>query len=220
MEFAEFFKELVTLVNLPVTIMMGLVILYWLMVILGVLGMDAIDFDLGVDADLDLDLDPGLDAEHVGAFGESLTFLHLGEVPAMIVGSILVFFMWILTVLSNHYLNTGDSLLLGLVFALPNVIISVVVTKGFLWPFLNVFKNDQTMTETRENMIGVTGVVMTSEVTEKFGQIEIQIDGPPIVINVRTDNGEKLAKGDNAKIVAFNSANDTFTVRLSKWGSE
>lgn len=220
MEFAEFFKELITLVNLPVTIMMGMVVLYWSMVILGVLGMDAIDFDLGVDADLDLDLDPGIDAEPASAFSEVLGFLHLGEVPAMIVGSLLVFLMWILTVLSNHYLNSEQSLILGLLFALPNLFISVMVTKAFLWPFLNVFKTDQTTVETRENMIGVKGVVMTSEVTGTFGQLEIQIDGPPVVINARTNDGEKLAKGDYAKIVAYNLANDTFTVTLSKWGKE
>ena len=215
MEFTEFFKELITLANLPVTIMMGMVVLYWLMVILGVLGMDAIDLDLGMDADLDFD--PGLDASPDGMFSEALTFMHMGEVPAMIVGSIVVFFMWILTVLSNHYINSEQNLLFAFLFIVPNLLISLIATKALIWPFVNIFKSDQTMVETRENMIGLTGAVMTSVVNDKFGQIEIQIDGPPVVINARTQTGEELAKGDNAKIDAYNPVNDTFTVSLAKW---
>ena len=139
MEFTEFFKELITLANLTVTIMMGMVVLYWLMVILGVLGMDAIDLDLGMDADLDFD--PGLDASPDGMFPEALTFMHMGEVPAMIVGSIVVFFMWILTVLSNHYINSDQNLLFAFLFIVPNLLISLIATKALIWPFVNIFKS-------------------------------------------------------------------------------
>lgn len=214
----EFFHEAISIANLPITILMGVVLLYWLMVILGVLGMDAIDLDFGADADLDID--PGLDADAGGVFGEALAFLHIGEIPVMIIGSIVVFFMWTLSLISNYYLNSGDSILLAVAFLIPNVLISVLVTKGMVWPFLHVFKNDQTLVDTRENMIGGKGVVKTSEVTENFGQVEIKIDGPPIVINARTRSGERLVKGDCAKIIAYNSANDTFTVSLSKWEKE
>ncbi len=220
MEFTEFLRELVTIANLPITILMILVVLYWLMVILGVLGMDAIDLDLGMDADVDLDLDPGLDADAGGIFGEALAFMHLGEVPVMIVGSMVVFFMWLLTVASNLVLNAEHSVWVSVAFVVPNVIISFLVSKAIIWPFLHIFKNDESLVQTRENMIGETGVVKTSQVTEKFGQVEIQIDGPAIVINARTRAGEQLAKGDCAKIIAYNSANDTFTVCLSKWEKE
>ena len=220
MEFTEFLEELVSVVNLPVTILMGMVVLYWLMVILGVLGMDAIDFDLGMDADLDLDVDPGLDADAGDLFGGALAFMHLGEVPVMIVGSLVVFFMWLLTVGSNMSINADQNIWLSVGLVIPNIIISLLLSKAIIWPFLTMFKSDQTQVETRENMIGLKGIVKTSEVTEKFGQVEIEIDGPAIVINARTLSGEQLAKGDCAKIVAYNSANDTFTVSLSKWEKE
>ncbi len=217
MEFTEFLNELISLANMPVTILMGMVVLYWLMVILGVLGMDAIDLDLDLDADLGIDGDFGIDGDAGGVFGEALAFMHLGDVPVMIVGSLVIFFMWLLTVASNFLVNTDHSVWLSVGLIIPNIVISLMVSKALIWPFLHMFKSDPSQVDTRENMIGVSGIVKTTEITETFGQVEIQIDGPAIVINARTIPGERLAKGDCAKIVAYNSANDTFTVSLSKW---
>ena len=219
MEFTEFLSELVSIGNLPITILMGLVVCYWLMVIVGVFGMDAFDIDLGLDADfeIDLDVDPGFDADGSGLFGGLLAFMHLGDVPSMIVGSLFVVFLWTCTVASNFGFNTQHNVLVSLAFVIPNILISLLATKAILWPFFNLFKGEEIKVETRENMIGLQGVVKTTEITDSFGQLEIQIDGPAIVINARTFSAERLAKGDCAKIVAYNSANDTFTVSLSKW---
>ena len=215
MEFTEFYQEIISTVNLPFTILMGLVLLYWLLVIVGVLGMEAFDFDLDIDADMDLDA--GLEAGPGGAFGEALAFMHLGEVPIMIVGSILIFFMWICSVLSNYYVNTEHNVLFSFLFLIPNIGISLLMTKAIIWPFMLGNRDQEELVKTREDMIGVRGVVKTSEITESFGQVEIENDGPAIVINARSRKGERLVKGDCAKIEAYNSANDTFTVSLSKW---
>ena len=45
----EFLKECFMTVNLPVTVMLLTVLGYWLMVIVGVLGLDALDLDFGAD---------------------------------------------------------------------------------------------------------------------------------------------------------------------------
>ena len=91
-------------VNLPASFLLGLVLLYWLMVILGVLGMDA--FDLDLDADLDFDVEADVDGHFEGSvFGKVLDFFHLGDVPIMIVVSFFVLNMWIITIVSNHYFN-------------------------------------------------------------------------------------------------------------------
>ena len=72
----EFLQECILPVNLPLTILMGLVLSYWLMVIVGVLGLDVIDLDLDLDADVDLDLDTGVDAEvDGGLFGDAMRYI-------------------------------------------------------------------------------------------------------------------------------------------------
>ena len=80
----ELLKECCLAVNLPVTVMLVTVLGYWLMVIVGVLGLDALELDLDVDGDLDADLDGG------GWLGSALEFLYLGDVPVVIVGSFFV----------------------------------------------------------------------------------------------------------------------------------
>jgi hypothetical protein len=210
----EFLKECFLTVNLPVTVMLLTVLGYWLMVIVGVLGLDALDLDLDADADIDADVDGG------GWLGSALEFLYLGDVPVVIVGSFFVVFMWIATLLSNHYLNEQHSILMMALWFIPNVILSLLLTRVSMMPFATMFKNYDKTDFTRENMVGKIGIVKTSEVTCEFGQIEIQQAGPPMVINVRTEPGTRLRQGDAAKIVSFNNMNDTFLVELSKWEKE
>ncbi len=212
----EFLKECFLTVNLPVTVMLLTVLGYWLMVIVGVLGLDALDLDLDVDADAGLDTD--LDADvNGGFFGSALEFLYLGDVPVVIVGSFFVVFMWIATILSNHYLNDQHSILVMGMWFVPNVVLSLLLTRFSMMPFATMFKNYDRTEFTRENMVGRIGIVKTSEVTCEFGQIEIQQAGPPLVVNVRTKPGTRLRQGDAAKIISFNNMNDTFQVELSKW---
>ena len=63
----ELFELSVSGANLPFTIMLGLVILYWVGVILGALDIELFDFDLDLDGDADIDVDA--DAGAVGGGG-------------------------------------------------------------------------------------------------------------------------------------------------------
>ena len=67
-------------------------------------------------------------------------------------------------------------------------------------------------------MYGVIGQITTSEVTDTFGQMEINSENEPEMrVNVRTNPGETLSRGDAAKIISFNNSNGTFLVELTKW---
>ncbi len=218
----EFLRECFLTVNLPVTVMLLAVLSYWFLVILGVIGLEAFDIDLDVDADLDVDVDADLDGDlhGEGFMGNALEFLHAGDVPVVIIGSLFVFFLWVATMFSNHYLNEQHSLLMMILWIIPNCIASLLVAKIVLMPMSTMFKNYDRSEFTRDHLIGKIGIVKTSEVTSDFGQIEIQQQGPPLVLNVRTRPGTRLGQGDAAKIVSFNNMNDTFEVELSKWEKE
>jgi hypothetical protein len=212
----DFIRECFLTVNLPVTMMLLVVLVYWVMVIAGAIGLDAIDLDVDADADVDADFDVDGD----GLFGNAIEFLYLGEVPVVIVGSFFVVFMWIVTVLSNHYLNEQQSILVMAMWLLPNMLLSLLATRISVMPFSKMFRNYDKAEFTRDEMIGKIGIVKSSEVTPDFGQLEIQQAGPEHVLNVRTKHGTSLGKGDAAKIVSFNNTDDTFIVELSKWEKE
>ncbi len=213
----DLIRECFLAVNLPVTVLLLLVLAYWAMMIVGVVGMDSFDFDLDTDVDLDSDFDGDLDGH--GLIGDVLEFLFIGKVPVAIVGTFLVFFMWIFTVFMNHYFNENHSIIWAAIWFFPNLITSALGTRLASWPFASMLKNEN-KPFTREKMIGRVGIVKSSEVTAEFGQLEIQQKGPPLVLNVRTISGTRLGQGDAAKIVSFDNTNDTFLVELSKWEKE
>ena len=73
----EFLLEIVNPANLLATTLLGGVLLYWLLVIFGAVGMDALEIDLDMDADGDLDLEFA-----DGLFGTLLTFCLLYTSPS------------------------------------------------------------------------------------------------------------------------------------------
>ena len=214
----EFINECIQPVNLPVTILLGLVLMYWLMVIIGVFGMDVIDLDLDGDFDIEGGIDTNVDTGSV--LGDFFRFMHMGDVPVMIVVSFFVVSMWIVTIITNHYFNTDFSWLITGFLIVPNLIVSLVATKIVVMPFATMFQHENDIELDRQDMIGRIGVVKTSEITHLFGQIEVAHDGPPVVLNARTGPDENLAQGDAAKIISYNAANDTYLVQLSKWEKE
>jgi len=214
----EFFNECILPVNLPVTILLGLVLAYWLMVIVGVFGMDMIDFDLDGDFGLEGGIEADVDAGSL--VGDFFRFMHMGDVPVMIVVSFFVVSMWIVTIITNHYFNTDFSWLITGFLIIPNLIVSLLATKLVVMPFATMFRHENDIELDRQEMIGRVGLVTTSEITDVFGQIEVAHDGPPVALNARTTPGQPLAQGDAAKIISYNAANDTYLVQLSKWEKE
>lgn len=238
----EFLNECINYVNLPVTALMVMTLLYWLMVMVGVFGMDTLDFDWDVDADVGMDADIGLDpdigmnfpggvdgAPATSLGGSSTTgndgflrsvfeFFYLGEIPIVIIGTFFMLFFWIATIVTNHLTNMDQHLMVSMIWLIPNVAISLILTRFTMIPFVIIFKTPPPENTTREEMHGLIGRVTTSEVTPSFGQIEIRDnDEPEVTLNARTRQGETLAKGDAAKIISFDHATGTFLVELTKW---
>ena len=232
----DLFQELFNDVNLPATVLMIGVLLYWLMVIVGVFGLDSLDFDFDtdIDADLGVDVDTGVDGTGATTFGggSSATgndgflkavfdFFYLGDIPIVIVGTFLALFFWIMTYLTNHHWNENSSLWVAAAWFIPNVIVSLILTRYSMIPFAIMFKKPPPENKTREEMYGLIGIVMTSEVTDKFGQMELKLDDEPeLILSVRTKPGVKLGKGDAAKIISYDYDNGTFLVELTKWENE
>ena len=237
----EIFTEAVSLYTLPFTVLLGICILYWLLVSVGLLDMDGHGVDLGHDvhvgsdihvgADVDVqgaELDAGhdidsADAHHEpmqmhhgpdaahGALRSLLQFLNFGEVPAMIVVSIMSLSAWTCSMIANHYFNSG-SLLRAAVLLIPNVVLTVILTKLLSTPLKKLFSTLNREFEEHKPVIGRTCTIITSEVTDKFGQAQIETSGSPIIINVRTYGDIVLTRGETALVIKEDKENQLFTV--------
>jgi hypothetical protein len=209
----EFLLETIQPPNLPATVLLGVVLLYWSLMIVGIFGFDGLDADVGLeaDADLDADIDGHVDG---GIASDVLTFFHLGEVPVMIIATFFVLFFWIATMVTNHYWNPDQDLLVALRYLIPNVVVGLVLTKLCVWPFTPLFRE---MRKTdAPKVVGSRGVVCTSYLDGAFGQIRIQQDGPPIVVNAVTSNGQRLVRDVPVQVIRFDRETGVYIVEAVK----
>jgi hypothetical protein len=215
----DFFIEAFRPVNLPFTALLGMVTFYWILV-----GLGALDFhtepavEVGHDAHLDVHADAAHgDVSHdagsglQGALKGVLQFLNFGNVPTMIVASVMTLSLWTCSMLGNYYFNEG-SYLRALVLLVPNLLLTAVITKLATTPLKKLFNALNREYDEHKPVVGRTCTILTSEVTDKFGQAQIETSGAPIIIHVRTFGDATFTKGESALIVKEDNENNIFTV--------
>lgn len=210
----ELFQAAISPHQILLTLLLALVVCYWLLVILG-----AMDFDTDIpDVDLDLDSD-GHHAHHgMSTGGVWLTagrFLGFSQVPLVVWGSFMVLFLWFGSLVLNQVWNPSQSTLQAFILLLPNLISSLVITKIVTIPVARLFKAMADSDTEAEEVIGRTGVVCSMEADETYGQLEITANGAPLLINVRTQGGT-LVKGTQAKITAAGPDNAFYFIESLK----
>jgi len=208
----EVFQHAVALVNLPFTVLLALVLLYWLISLLGMLDLDFLSPDLGSDFDID-----GGDS-HSGShalMGGVGRFLHLDAIPFMIVLSILAVFAWMISIILNGWLNPAFNAWIGLALMPVSFILGALCARILLTPFRGLFSKLRHPDETGPAIIGQVGTVITSEVTDKFGMAELEGDGASLKLQIRAGD-ESLTKGDPVLFTKRDPETGAFYVRKSE----
>lgn len=211
--------------TLPFTVVLGLCLVYWLLMMVGFLEMDAIDAHLDLqgdvhagDAHIHVDGEAPHDARangshHGGGFISScFEFLNIIDVPVMVVLSILTIFGWGFSMLVNHLFNPGNSAVLGFALLVPNFLLAVVLTHYMTKPFKKLFRSLSTDVHNPVELIGRVCTVQTGEVSNAFGQAEVDIAGASITLNVRSLGDEKFHRGDKVLILEEDKKNRLFKV--------
>ena len=204
----EIWEQAILSYNLPLTILLGGVFLFWIVSLLGV-G----DVDTDVDVDFDADMDG--DAHGGGAFGFILRLVNAQDIPVMLVLSLLSLFMWTISIASNFYFNPSQSGGLALLYFLGNFVLSVLLVKWVtqpLRPFFRSIKNDQ---EHQEPLIGSAGVVKSRTLDSQFGQCEVvRPKGAPALLNCCLPEGSApLTRGDQILVIDYDEKNKKFVVK-------
>lgn len=215
----ELWEQAILFYNLPLTILLGFVVLFWLLSLLGTVDLDTIDIDLDADVNADLDVDVnGSDGAADGFFGSLLRFVNAQDVPVMVILSLLTLLMWGIGITGNYYLNPGESGLLALGFLFINFILSTLLVKVItepLRPFMRAIKNDQ---EHQEPLVGLSGVVKSRVLDSGFGQVEVPRDkGAPALLNAILPEGRAaLVRGDKVLVIDFDKEQDKYVVHAAK----
>jgi hypothetical protein len=186
--------------TLAVTTLLGLVVLYWLCVILGALDFDLFDFDVDLDGHPDSFLDWGM----VG-----LKWFNLGEVPLMVWLSAFALPAWLASVSLNRDLvdPTTPQIVAAI---LRDVGIGLFAAKVLTWPIKGKLKTREP--NPAAELIGRFCEITTSEATAEFGQARYDTDGAPLLLNVRSV-GAPVPKGLKAQIVDYSAEQHVYYVQ-------
>ena len=202
------------------TVLMLITMAYWLLVIVGAMGLDVLDFDHdhaggadghGGDGGTDVDVDHGHSGEGLGVLPTLLWVLKLNSVPMTIVLSSVFFWSWLICHLSMHYVVGYDahwSIELGL-FA-GALALAFPLTSLAVRPITPLFRSPPA--QRRAALIGKVVDVDTSHVDASFGTAKAEDGGAGLIVQIRCESANTLKRGDRALVLSFDEAREVYEV--------
>lgn len=201
---------------LPLTILLVPVALYWLLNVLGAVDLDFLD----VDVDLDTHAAHSTDGHHHDSsshdswFHGALRFVNATDVPVMIVLSVLVILLWAGAMIGNLWFNAQQSGMTGGMIAVAALFVAVILTRFVVAPLKPFFRMIRADDEKHPPVVGRTGTVRTAWVDERTGQVEIQMQGAPLLINARVATGTfSLPRNTEVIVITHDPETGIYTVR-------
>jgi len=213
---SEFFQAAFQPMTLVLSVLMILIGFYWGTVVLGALDVDFLDFDLDIDADVDVDVDVDIDADvdvdvdadmdsdvnggGGGGFLSLLSWFNLGKIPFMIFLSVVIFSMWMSSILVNHY--TGNTTTwIALLLYIPLFFFAMFIAKIVTNPMIPLFEKLNFKGEKAINLEGKICIVILSIKDQIIGQGELFVGDKNFLISIRSIDGVPIKKGEKAVIV-------------------
>lgn len=227
----EFLQIILAFPTVAFTALMGVIIVYWLTVIAGVVDLDLFELDADIDVDVDLDLDVDVDVDldvdvdadvDVGTGGGGsggglvsvLDALGLIGVPLTISITLFSFFNWCITFLASYALGAGQSPLSGTTQAgvlAGSLALSLVLTSLAVRPLRPLFQS-KAGARAAGALIGQTVKVISGQVDATQGRAEMQLEGSTLNLSIRCDRDNSLGRGDEALVIGYNAEQHTYGV--------
>ncbi|WP_062056644.1 hypothetical protein [Aquimarina longa] len=221
----ELYDIATSIVNLPLTILFGLLILYWILTTLTGLDLDFFDADIDIDTDIDTDIDVDTDFDARGNldiqdisntevnkadvirrrgklnfFQIFLIYFNFVGLPFMFTFSFFVLFWWAITMAGTSITNsyTTD---LGFIFFFGGIIPALLLTKICTTPFKKFFLNFNNKGESPLEFLGREGILKSPLSGEKITTLEIKIQSDPIKVMVTAKNGIEIPANTPVEII-------------------
>jgi hypothetical protein len=225
----EFLQVAISFPAVIFTALLGFVALFWSLVLIG--GSDPHALDFHHDGHFHFDLGDhgghGLDVGGHGGHGLEgaghgtgwaawiLSCLNMGSVPVTVIGSSFIMLSWVMVMVLQLYASPALAAVVGLTGAgaicvLCAMLASLVLTAFATRPLRGLF--DVQTFEGGEKLIDQVCVISTTHVDEKFGQASFKTAGAPLTLSVRCPRKNKLGKGAQAVIIAYDAEKTVYIV--------
>lgn len=231
----EFLAAILAFPTVVFTILLGVVIAYWLFVLLGALDINILGHGHGHDIHVDghghdihveghghghdghghdghdgHDGHGDHDAEEQGGLAGLIQSLGLSGVPVTLMLSLLILASWAFCVGAVQLLGgaVGNRSWAGVATPLLSFIFALPVTAGLIRPLRRFYT---TLPAPRHrDLLGKVCTITTLRVDERYGQAEIADGGAGLIVQVRSTGSGLLGRGDRALI--FDYKNEVFHV--------
>ncbi|MGV3639488.1 MAG: hypothetical protein ACO1NZ_03145 [Adhaeribacter sp.] len=187
--------------NIIPTAFLAFVLLYWAAVIFGLLDLDFLDLETGLEAD-------GISS--VSWLNSALAFFNLGKVPLMVFFTFWALPFWVLAVLAYHYGHAGGWL--GMLLLPLWLLAALFVAKTLTAPFVRLFALLEKEPPSAAAVIGQVCTVLLPANPSQMGQASVKTDGSPLLLNVKTSAGQTLQKGETALVISYNEEHKFYLI--------
>lgn len=194
----EFLTTAFSPVNTVLTVLLILSVIYWLFTII-----TGLDIDIGLDADFDVDVSSPDGHVHVpddaSGWLQFLKFLNLDIVPI----TYFLTFSLLLTWLGSFYLESFFSfeIWISALLVVPIFFMSMLLTKLILKPLNPFFREINHKGETSHDFLGRQGRMKSTIHGVKTGMLEVFVGKDPMILMVRSKDGEVINHGTIVYIV-------------------
>ena len=213
-------------VNMPLTVLLIILFIYWILTMLSGLDFD-LDFDVEVDMDVevdtDIELDTTLDSGNVSFddFANAevkkenilpnrrkdlkwwqiiLVYFNFVELPFMFTFTFWILCWWFLTVFFTNFTHSYENSFGFIIFFIA-IIPSLFLTKILTSPFKGFFKNFSKKGEESLDLLGRRATLLSNLSGDKLGSVKLTIDSSPINVYAKSLNGEKINSGQEVLII-------------------
>lgn len=200
----QFLATALTFPTLVYSILLAFCVVYWLIAATGAIDTDALDGLLATDGD---------SSEPSTAAG-MLAKLGLSGVPLMLVLTVLAFTGWVLTyfvhLLLLRHLPDALRLIAGVVTVVVALLPGIVITSVLLRPVAKLV--NRLRPPEPPTLLGRAGTVISPYVDARNGRAEIADGGAGLILQVRTQPGLRLSRGDRIVLIEHAPADNSYVV--------
>ncbi|WGH75540.1 hypothetical protein P8625_15990 [Tenacibaculum tangerinum] len=213
-------------VNLPLTILVMILLLYWVVTMISGIDFDLdvdVDVDVDMDADFDIDSDSGIEGGNADFHDVSnaevtkedvlknrkkplkwwqvfLIYFNFVGLPFMFTFTCWIFIWWILTAVLTVLTGSINNSF-GFVLMLAGFLPSLFINKIFTTPFKSFFKNLNQHGDAPIDIVGRVGVSLSNIKDKKLGSAEVKAEGTHLSINIKSLDGSPIQYREQILII-------------------
>jgi hypothetical protein len=226
-----YFNILFSEVNITLTVLLIILILYWLATM--ITGLD-FDLDIDVDLDVDVDLDPGIeggnmdfqdvanaevDREHVVNkrtrklkwWQVFLIYFNFVGLPFMFTFTFWIFLWWMISITTTSITGSYDNSF-GFIIVVAAFIPALILTKVVTAPFKSFFKHLNKDGDKAVDFLGRKALLLSSISGDKLGNAEVIVDGNVMSVYVKSLDGSALSFRESVLIIKQSDDKNFFLV--------